>query len=580
MKRIVSIILFSFYILLSKAQTVTIPDANFLSYLKTNFPAVINTSDELIISEAANITGTINCSNKSIASIEGIQYFTGITSLYAQDNLLTSVPDLSPITNLEVYQVHRNQITSLPSVASLSKLRLYYVYENKLTQLPDLRSNVLIEEVLAYKNNITSVYPFTGLSKITKLYLFDNLIDSIPDLTGLTSLENLQLQRNNIHYLPSLSDLTSLNHLQTNGNQLTSLPDLTNCTNIQNLIINSNKLTYIPSLSTLVNLIKIDAGGNQLTSFPSLSNNTLLQTLTLRYNKLSTLPNLNSLTQLTSVDIRNSNLSYEDFISILSHPNYSSSTFYTTPQNTLIIKDTIIYNNASITLLHNFDINLPGTTYQWYKDGTIITGSTGNSLVLSNTTTAQSGFYVCGITNSSFPSTSITAYTLLLTVMSCPNDANVKLDILKNISCTENGEIVVNMNNVYTSDISYTLTATIGNKSFNNTTGYFNDLDESQYNLSIRVSDQCSFTYSSPIYLSKERCNETFISPNGDNDKDEYVFEDMGNITIYDKNGRLVKSMATPGSWDGTDANGKLVPLGLYIVKNANNKIIYITVLY
>ena len=49
--------------------TVSIPDPVFLSFLKTNYPQAINTSDQLVVSIAAQYTGTMSCANMVIKTV-------------------------------------------------------------------------------------------------------------------------------------------------------------------------------------------------------------------------------------------------------------------------------------------------------------------------------------------------------------------------------------------------------------------------------------------------------------------------------------------------------------------------------
>ena len=87
-----------------QAQFVTIPDANFVTYLQTNYPTCMNgnqmdTTCVAIISETK-----VNCLNKSISDLSGIEYFDNLDTLICGNNNLTSLANLpSTVTNLICY---------------------------------------------------------------------------------------------------------------------------------------------------------------------------------------------------------------------------------------------------------------------------------------------------------------------------------------------------------------------------------------------------------------------------------------------------------------------------------------------
>ena len=69
-------------------EVVTIPDANFKAYLLENFDK--NNDGNITLSEAKAVK-EINCSNKEIKDLTGIQMFTNLESLDCSNNLLSDI---------------------------------------------------------------------------------------------------------------------------------------------------------------------------------------------------------------------------------------------------------------------------------------------------------------------------------------------------------------------------------------------------------------------------------------------------------------------------------------------------------
>ena len=102
-----------------KSQVVNIPDANFKAYLVGDNSINTNADTEIQVSEATSFTGSINCSNRNISDLTGIEAFTNITSINAAYNKLTSLNAVS-YTHLDVYKrqiLYRN----IPNFKRLKK---------------------------------------------------------------------------------------------------------------------------------------------------------------------------------------------------------------------------------------------------------------------------------------------------------------------------------------------------------------------------------------------------------------------------------------------------------------------------
>lgn len=77
------------------------------------------------------------------------------------------------------------------------------------------------------------------------------------------------------------------------------------------------------------------------------------------------------------------------------------------------------------------------------------------------------------------------------------------------------------------------------------------------------------FTFAQIKPICKADC-DAYFSPDGDGVSDVYYLEDSGKTTIYDRAGKMIKSMPTPAYWDGTNEKGEPSAPGLYFIV-ANN---------
>lgn len=182
--------------------TVNIPDANFKAYLAGNTTINTNEDSEIQCSEATAFTGTINCSNKNITDLTGIEAFTNLTALYCDDNQLTAL-NVNNNTSLTRLGCAGNLLTTLDLSAN-PELSWLDCTSNQLSTL-DLSNSTALIRLSCASNQLTTL----DMSANTDLIALDcslNRISSL-DLSSNTDLTQLRCGNN---------QLASLN--VTNGN--------------------------------------------------------------------------------------------------------------------------------------------------------------------------------------------------------------------------------------------------------------------------------------------------------------------------------------------------------------------------
>jgi len=183
-----------FFILLTtftKAQYVSVPDSNLRIALQKYFPDCFN-GNLLDTIAAASKTG-IGVEGLNIKSLEGMQYFTGMESLYCGDNFLTDLNFLPP--NLKYLYGSSNQIKALHFLPE--KLLVLDLSYNMIESIDSLPDNLKI--ILLGMNSIKSLPPLG--SSLEVLQVNDNPITCIPYLpSGLTYLN---IYQTNVSCIPN-----------------------------------------------------------------------------------------------------------------------------------------------------------------------------------------------------------------------------------------------------------------------------------------------------------------------------------------------------------------------------------------
>ncbi len=277
------------------ATPVTIPDAAFYTYLHETLvekgiitPETLQlTDDDLAQLDELDYSGDGKPVTQKILNLEGIQYCVNVTDIYFPYNNLTTLPDLSALTDLQILDLNNNQINDLSNVSNLpSSLTTILLNTNQIATLSSQDS-------------------FSHLINLESLQLGDNQISDISSLAGLpNSISQLLLFNNQITDLSALAGLTSLTELQLYMNtDLTDITPLANLTNLQKLYISDTKVTTVTSLKKLVNLTELWLHYNQIQSINGLEDMTKLTLLTLNQNQIHDISPLKAVTNLTILDL-------------------------------------------------------------------------------------------------------------------------------------------------------------------------------------------------------------------------------------------------------------------------------------
>ena len=360
MKKLIIILTLIVCAQISKAQFVTIPDANFVTWLQANVPSAMSGNQMDTTSLVVTTRTIIDVEDLGITNLNGIQYFDSLKTLDCGNKNLTVNPNglttlsILPSTldslicgnigltvlpllpnSLKLLKCYSNQLNTLP----LLPVNLFYLNcaGNQISSLPILPNNLNYLDCSG--NLLTSL---TNLpNTLTNFFCGGNVLSNIPTLpnslinfscnlnnlsAGLPILPNtiqtFNCEYSQLYNLPSLP--INLKQLLCRGNHLSNLPSLPN--NLEELYCDDNQLINLPSLPTT--LSDLTCSNNQLISLPSL--NCPLWALWCWNNQLTSLPPL-PLT-LNTLDCSNNNITcFDPFINLFGTINISGNPFTCLP---------------------------------------------------------------------------------------------------------------------------------------------------------------------------------------------------------------------------------------------------------
>lgn len=136
--------------------------------------------DYICANEVADIT-LLSVRNRNIQNLAGIERFTNLELLYADNNQLGTL-SLSELQNLRILSIGRNQLTKL-ELSNLPALTNLYVHDNQLETL-DVSNVTALRSLVVRDNNLTTI-DVSNLTELRFLNIERNSLRSISHIVGL-----------------------------------------------------------------------------------------------------------------------------------------------------------------------------------------------------------------------------------------------------------------------------------------------------------------------------------------------------------------------------------------------------------
>ena len=215
------------------------PDPAFRAYVSSS---IDTDGNSLLSANEIKAVKSVSVSGMKIESLEGIEYFTELTSLICQDNLLTKL-DVSSNKALTALSASGNMLSEidLSRNTRLENLDLGMTskdgvtYGNDLTEL-DLSKNRNLKNLTCVSNRLKKL-DLSGCPKMEIVKCSDNKLSEL-NVTGCGKLRQLECFSNNLKQL-DLSGNPELVGLYCSDNKLTSL-DLRSNTSLKTLFCRYN----------------------------------------------------------------------------------------------------------------------------------------------------------------------------------------------------------------------------------------------------------------------------------------------------------------------------------------------------
>ncbi len=337
------------------------------------------------------------------------------TFIDISNNVITGAipPELSQLRHLKELIIENCELTGTipPEIGNLEKLEHLSFDSNNLEgKVPRaIYGLTKLHALLLGYNQLTDVIPpeIDNLRQLETYRIVSNMFTgSLPDeLFNLSNLTYLGLWVNNFSgHLPArIGELTELEYLYLQSNEFSGpLPEeLFSLTKLVNLNLDDNEFTgtISPLIGNLVNLEMLHLHFNNFTgAIPAeITELHQLEIIFLQRNQFDVLPDLSTLGPLSYLYINDNKFTFEDI-----EPNIHVPNFQYAPQDSIgMPQDTTVIAGSPLKLYATTSGS--ANHYTWVHDGVDIPGVDADVLPFTAVTPADSGKYICRITNTLAP---------------------------------------------------------------------------------------------------------------------------------------------------------------------------------
>lgn len=169
--------------------------------------------------------------------------------------------------------------------------------------------------------------------------------------------------------------------------------------------------------------------------------------------------------------------------------------------------------------------------------------------------------------------------SLNVTISPSINFDHQKVD-LEHAKCDARGEVHIRSDAISggIAPFKYHLHNKVDQNTLTKSSRKIKQVQPGNYQLTIEDSMGCQKALENELRITHRNCDNPVLAPNQPKGH-KYFFDQTGKIEIYNRKGRLIRTLKGPAEWHGRDESGRQVPMGSYQVLINGQQKLQITVI-
>ena len=244
------------------SEDVWMPDVHLRFAVRT----ALNIGSEALTQTKMLELTSLTAQNALISNLKGLEYAKNLTYLDVASNQITSISVLKGLTKLAHINIEDNQVTNISALTNLTELQYIYVAGNPITDLSPMSNRPILGAswpVVTSKNSPeVRIFDANLAAAIRKaLRLEDDASITEADMEQLISLTATNAQ---ISSLSGLQYATNLTALDLSNNEIWSVSQITGLRKLTHLNLSHNKIDFVYGLHWIVSLKELKLAGNPI----------------------------------------------------------------------------------------------------------------------------------------------------------------------------------------------------------------------------------------------------------------------------------------------------------------------------
>ena len=271
-----------------------------------------------------------------------------ITTISIEFNEISTLPDLTALTNLSSLNISYNQIETIPQIPESLE---FFDFSNNYVATIAPANTPNLKRLIFASNRLKTCPPYNA-SEFLRFAASHNFLTTVDHFESCNRILRLELEYNNLTEIPnSIMELTYIQSLYLSNNKIKKISKkFSKIKGIGIFQITSNPLKALPQLSST--LVYLYAGYCEISKLPNLSNYKRLAILCMPGNKISKIPKLPE--SLKSIWLsRNSISAFPVLPQSIEQVDLSYNLIKTFPQNLCLS------NLEELDLTHNLLTSFP-----------------------------------------------------------------------------------------------------------------------------------------------------------------------------------------------------------------------------
>ena len=126
-----------------------------------------------LYSSRLDLNDILHLQCKGITKIQGLEEFTGLTTLYLESNAISDIEGLEPVLKLSSLYLAKNFLSSTVGLGMLANLQVLDLADNNLSKLESLEALTQLRTLNVSGNKLSDLDALSELSKLPELMSLD-----------------------------------------------------------------------------------------------------------------------------------------------------------------------------------------------------------------------------------------------------------------------------------------------------------------------------------------------------------------------------------------------------------------------